>query len=198
MPRGLPVVLSVCASTELPRLIATRSVPVGAKSFMTSGGTVLTVLPRLRWIAGRSSTIAETSDVGKATRADWPHRPADLFSPQASKRDRMRREGTAWEGRMRCGWVAASLTGAMIAMPCASWAQQQPVRQAQAPKAKQKAQPQPADLDVEELTPAQIKRAQAPEPQPGTKGAAKAAPKESTKESVKPSAAAAARVVTCS
>jgi hypothetical protein len=99
---------------------------------------------------------------------------------------------------MRCGWVAASLTGVMIAMPCASWAQQQPVRQAQAPKAKQKAQPQPADLDVEELTPAQIKRAQVPEPPPGTKGAAKAAPKESTKESAKPSASAAARVVTCS
>jgi hypothetical protein len=83
----------------------------------------------------------------------------------------------------------------MIAMPCASWAQQQPVRQAQAPKAKQKAQPQPAGLDVEELTPSQIKRAQVPEPPPGTKGAAKAAPKESAKESAKPSAAA--RVVTC-
>jgi hypothetical protein len=95
---------------------------------------------------------------------------------------------------MRCGWVAAALTGAMIAMPCASWAQQQPVRQAQAPKAKQKAQPQPADLDVEELTPSQIKRAQVPEPPPGAKGVAKAVPKESAK----PPAAAAARVVTCS
>lgn len=86
----------------------------------------------------------------------------------------------------------------MIAMPCASWAQQQPVRQAQAPKAKQKAQPQPADLDVEELTPAQIKRAQVPEPPPAAKGAAKAAAKEPDKEAAKPSAAAAARVVTCS
>jgi hypothetical protein len=96
---------------------------------------------------------------------------------------------------MRCGWVAASLAGAMIAMPCASWAQQ-PVRQAQAPKVKPKAQPQPADpnLDVEELTPSQIKRAQVPEPSPAAKGAAKAA----AKEAAKPSAAAAARVVTCS
>src|SRR3954447_19010366 len=111
----------------------------------------------------------------------------------------MRREKTAWEGRMRCRWVAASLAGAMIAVPCASWAQQQPVRQAQAPKAKQKAQPQPADdLDVEELTPSQIKRAQVPEPSPAAKGAAKAAPKQSAKEAAKPPAAAAARVVTCS
>jgi hypothetical protein len=96
---------------------------------------------------------------------------------------------------MKCRWVAASLTaGAMIAMPSASWAQQQPVRQAQAPKAKQKAQPQPADLDVEELTPAQIKRAQAPEPP----AAAKAPAKESAKQAAKPSAPAAARTVTCS
>jgi hypothetical protein len=101
---------------------------------------------------------------------------------------------------MRCGWVAASLAGAMIAMPCASWAQQQPMRQAQAPKVKPKTQPQPADpnLDVEELTPSQIKRAQVPEPSPAAKGAAKAAPKEVAKEAAKPSAAAAARVVTCS
>ena len=72
------------------------------------------------------------------------------------------------------------------------------MRQAQAPKAKQKAQPQPADLDVEELTPSQIKRAQVPEPPPAAKGAAKAAAKEPDKEAAKPSAAAAARVVTCS
>lgn len=99
---------------------------------------------------------------------------------------------------MKCRWVAASLAGAMIAMPCASWAQQQPLRQAPATKAKQKAQPQPADLDVEELTPSQIRRAQVPELPPGTKGATKAAPKDPAKEGAKPPAPAAARVVTCS
>src|SRR5262249_59967949 len=30
-----------CARTELPRLMAARNLPVGARSFTTSGGTVL-------------------------------------------------------------------------------------------------------------------------------------------------------------
>src|SRR5438874_7646027 len=43
MPRGSCGV--PCASTELPRLMAARSLPVGARSFTTSDGTVLTGLP---------------------------------------------------------------------------------------------------------------------------------------------------------
>jgi hypothetical protein len=79
-------------------------------------------------------------------------------------------------------WIAVSLAaGAMIVAPSALSAQQQPVRQAQAPKAKQTPRPQPAnpDLDVEELTPSQIQRAQDPAPPPAAKAAAKAPAKES-------------------
>ena len=36
MPLGSPVTGSVCASTGLPRLIAARSFPVGARSFLTA------------------------------------------------------------------------------------------------------------------------------------------------------------------
>ena len=114
---------------------------------------------------------------------------------------------------MRSRWIAGALAaGAMIAAPSAVPAQQQPVRQAQAPKAKQ---PQPAnpDLDVEELTPSQIQRAQEPAPPPSPKGAARAqkdtakapketekAPKETAKAAAKQPAPAPAssRAIACS
>jgi hypothetical protein len=83
--------------------------------------------------------------------------------------------------------------GAMIAAPSAvSAQQQQPVRQAQAPKARQipRSQPTNPDLDVEELTPSQIQRAQDPTPPPAAKGATKAPSKQS--------APAPARAVACS
>src|SRR5262245_66453645 len=45
MPFGCPVAGSFCASTMLPRLMAARTLPVGARSFRTSGETVLMGLP---------------------------------------------------------------------------------------------------------------------------------------------------------
>jgi hypothetical protein len=82
----------------------------------------------------------------------------------------------------------ASLTAAaVIVTPTVLAAQQQPsVRQAQAPKAKQfqRAQQPDPQLDVEELTPAQIRRAQEQEPP--------AAPKAQPKPSPSP-----ARVIAC-
>src|SRR5262245_36590924 len=39
-PRGSPLAGSFCASTELPKLIAARSLPVGASSFTTLRGTL--------------------------------------------------------------------------------------------------------------------------------------------------------------
>lgn len=95
---------------------------------------------------------------------------------------------------MNSRWVLASLAaGAVIAAPAILSAQQpQSVRQAQAtPKAKQSQRAQPVDpeLDVEELTPSQIRRAQEPEPP-----AAKSAPKAAAKQP----APAPARPIVCS
>ena len=45
MPLGWPVVSSFCASTELPKLIAARSLPPGARSFRASALAV-TVIPQ--------------------------------------------------------------------------------------------------------------------------------------------------------
>ena len=63
-------------------------------------------------------------------------------------------------------WVLVPLLGGVMAMvPAALWAQQ-PARAQPAPKAKQapREQPREPELDVEELTPGQIQRAQEPEP----------------------------------
>jgi hypothetical protein len=87
--------------------------------------------------------------------------------------------------------VLLSLTAAsVIATPAFVSAQQPPVRQAQAPKAKQTPRAQPAnpDLDVEELTPSQIRRAQ--EISPPAPSKAKAPP-------AKQPAAAPSRTVSC-
>jgi len=76
-------------------------------------------------------------------------------------------------------WLAA---GAVIAAPAAPSAQQAPVRHAQAtPKTKQTPRPQPAnpELDVEELTPSQIQRAQDPGAPAQSKGATKGPSKQS-------------------
>jgi hypothetical protein len=87
--------------------------------------------------------------------------------------------------------VLLSLTAAsVIAAPALLSAQQAPVRQAQAPKAKQtpRAQPADPDLDVEELTPSQIRRAQDTSPP---------APSKATKAPAKQPAAAQSRTVAC-
>jgi hypothetical protein len=70
---------------------------------------------------------------------------------------------------------------AVIAAPSGLFAQQQPVREAQAPKARQvpRAQPASPDLDVEELTPSQIQRAQDAAPPPAAKESGKAPSKQS-------------------
>ena len=63
-------------------------------------------------------------------------------------------------------WVLVPLLGGVMAMVPAALSAQQPARTQPAPKAKQaprEQQPEP-DLDVEELTPGQIQRAQEPEP----------------------------------
>src|ERR1700681_1766542 len=62
MPFGWPVTASVCASTELPRLIAARSFPVGARSFSTSGDTAPPALwAKAETVAARSMEAAERS-----------------------------------------------------------------------------------------------------------------------------------------
>jgi hypothetical protein len=94
---------------------------------------------------------------------------------------------------MRTRWIAVSLTAAaVIAAPSGLLAQQQPVREAQAPKARQvpRAQPASPDLDVEELTPSQIQRAQDPAPPPAAKDAGKGPSKQS--------APAPSRAIACS
>jgi hypothetical protein len=82
-------------------------------------------------------------------------------------------------------WVLfAAVMGGVVAAPALLSAQQQPLRQAQAtPKSKiqdrvQSAQP---SLDVEELTPGQIQRAQEPEPPPPLPGAQPPPPKAPAK-----------------
>lgn len=105
---------------------------------------------------------------------------------------------------MRRGLIAVALmTGVMIAVPGALLAQQQPTRHAQA----KRAQPQQTnpDLDVEELTPSQIRRAQVPEPPAAAKGAAKPSPKQSAQpsdnsspKSPPKSSSSASRAVACS
>jgi hypothetical protein len=94
---------------------------------------------------------------------------------------------------MRSLGVLLSLTAAsVIAAPALLSAQQAPVRQAQAPKANQlpRAQPANPDLDVEELTPSQIRRAQETAPPAPSKAAAAKAPS-------KQSAPAPSRTVAC-
>src|ERR1700693_3693353 len=62
MPFGWPVTASVCASTELPRLIAARSFPVGVRSFSTSGDTAPPALwAKAETVAARSMEAAERS-----------------------------------------------------------------------------------------------------------------------------------------
>ena len=92
---------------------------------------------------------------------------------------------------MRSLGVLLSLTAAsVIAAPALLSAQQAPLRQAQSPKAKQtpRAQPADPDLDVEELTPSQIRRAQ--EMSPPT-------PSKAAKPPAKQSAPAQSRTVAC-
>ena len=56
MPLGSPFG-PFCASTPLPKLIAARSLPVGARSFSTSGGTALCA--EADKVAASSMTAAE-------------------------------------------------------------------------------------------------------------------------------------------
>jgi hypothetical protein len=92
---------------------------------------------------------------------------------------------------MNSRWILVSLAaGAVIATPAALSAQQPPVRHAQAtPKAKQAPRPANPDLDVEELTPSQIRRAQ----DQGAPAPSKGAPKTPSKQS----APAQPRAVAC-
>jgi hypothetical protein len=95
---------------------------------------------------------------------------------------------------MKRRWVVASLAAcSVVAAPALLSAQQpQSVRQAQAtPKGKQnRAQPADPELDIEELTPSQIRRAQEQEPPAAAKSAPKAPPKQA--------APAASRAIACS
>src|SRR2546423_3385965 len=61
-----------CASTMLPRLIDARSVPVGARSFRTSGETVLTVLPF--WVWARAGWASAASASATQILIIWPSR----------------------------------------------------------------------------------------------------------------------------
>jgi hypothetical protein len=93
----------------------------------------------------------------------------------------MMQANPAWEGGMNSRLIGVSLAAAaMMATPAALFAQQVPVRQAQAPKARQTPRAQPAnpDPEVEELTPSQIQREQDSAPPPAAKDAGKTSPKQ--------------------
>jgi hypothetical protein len=91
---------------------------------------------------------------------------------------------------MRSFGVLLSLTGVSLVAAPTLLSAQQSVRQAQAPKSKQTPRAQPAnpDLDVEELTPSQIRRAQDTSP---------AAPSKAAKTPPKQSPSASSRTVAC-
>src|SRR5438552_17924093 len=59
MPFGLPLAASGCARTALPRLMAARSFPVGARSFSTSGDAALWA--KAEAVAARNTEAAQMS-----------------------------------------------------------------------------------------------------------------------------------------
>ncbi len=96
---------------------------------------------------------------------------------------------------MRSGWIAVSLAaGAMMVAPCVLSAQQPPVRQAQAPKAKQIPRPQPGTRPRRRRTDALANPARAgPCAAAAAKGAAKSSPKQTELTARRP-----ARAIACS
>src|SRR5262249_56175752 len=74
-PRGSPLAGSFCASTILPKLIATRSLPVGASSVTTLRGTLSAMAPHTqekRRDIRRAGEASALSMEGVLGQADYP------------------------------------------------------------------------------------------------------------------------------